>query len=76
MCNTEKDKHIRLNYRKAGTYNMSMLAIHVHFINSRIILKLEGILAAIRPCGVIVLLSELYTMYIRIKGTGVWMPSQ
>lgn len=52
-CNTEKDKHGRLNYRTAGTslYHDTTLGIILFFV---------GVLAGVWPCGTITMLGEIF----------------
>lgn len=50
-CNTEKDKHVRLNYHTAGMFSVFLVSVMI---------SITGILAGIWPCGVITLLDELY----------------
>ena len=57
-CNTEKDKHIKLNYKTAGNmfYNCKELCcptIQTQIYNA-------GILAGVWPCGTVTLIGELY----------------
>lgn len=52
-CNTEKDRHIRLNLRTAGNNNYTYYGL--------LLCPSPGILAGLRPCGVIVFLNELFT---------------
>lgn len=54
-CNTEKDRHISRNQRTAGICHRFLL-YHKNYYNYSL-----GILAGLRPCGIIVLLCELYT---------------
>ena len=52
-CNTEKDWHTRLNARTAGTW--------IYYSDATSHFMIIGILAGMRPCGLIILLSELFT---------------
>ena len=51
-CNTEKDKHGRLNFRTAGNNNIVRL-IQVHTNHNRN--YNAEILAGMRPCGIVLL---------------------
>lgn len=58
-CNTEKDRHVRLNERTAGTLYDNYIVIqymHVHYDT----ILCAGILGVMWPCGVIAMLCELF----------------
>ena len=55
-CKTEKDRHVRLHERTAGTQKCTQ-----HDLNCVLDTCTVGVLAGMRPCGMIVLLNELFT---------------
>ena len=61
LCNTEKDKS-RTHHRTAGKeYALTKFLWQLHFVILPSQFHQTGILAGIRPCGIIVLLAELFT---------------